>query len=78
MAMVRLPTRASDGKANLHQGAVGAGVDLSTGETLTGVLNDVVVEEHPDTGALLGGLKIPEWDFILQSAAKGYDVTGLG
>ena len=78
MAMVRLPTRASDGKANLHQGAVGAGVDLSTGETLTGVLNDVVVEEHPDTGALVGGLKIPEWDFILQSAAKGYDVTGLG
>ena len=78
MAMVRLPTRASDGKANLHQGAVGAGVDLRTGKTLAGVLNDLVVEEHPDTGARVAGLQIPQWDFILQSSARGYDVTGLG
>ncbi len=78
MAMVRLPTRASDGKANLHQGAVGAGVDLSTGTTLTGVLDDLVVEEHPDTGALVAGLKIPQWDFILESSARGCEVTGLG
>ena len=46
MAMVRLPTRASDGKANLHQGAVGAGVDMSSGVTLNGVLSDEIVEEH--------------------------------
>lgn len=78
MAMVRLPTRTSDGKANLHQGAVGAGVDLSSGETLTGVLGNDVVDEHPDTGALIAGLYIPHWDFILQSAARGLDVTGLG
>ena len=78
MAMVRLPTRASGGKANLHQGAVGAGVDMSTGETLTGVLGNEVVEEHPDTGALIAGLMIPHWDFILTSAARGYEVTGLG
>ena len=78
MAMVRLPTRASDGKANLHQGAIGAGVDMSTGITLTGVLDDVLVEDHPDTGALVAGLQIPEWDFILESSAKGYEVTGLG
>lgn len=78
MAMVRLPTRASDGKANLHQGAVGAGVDLGTGETLNGVLGNEVVDEHPDTGALIAGLKIPMWDFILASSARGYDVTGLG
>jgi len=78
MAMVRLPTRASDGKANLHQGAVGAGVDMSTGETLTGVLQNEVVYEHPDSGTLIAGLMIPQWDFILQLAARGYDVTGLG
>ena len=78
MAMVRLPTRASDGKANLHQGAVGAGVDLCTGETMSGVLNDHVVDEHPDTGALVAGLRIPQWDFILESSARGYEVTGLG
>jgi alpha-L-glutamate ligase-like protein len=78
MAMVRLPTRASDGKANLHQGAVGAGICMSSGETLTGVLDNNVVVEHPDTGALVSGLLIPQWDFILQSAARGYDVTELG
>jgi len=78
MAMVRLPTRASDGKANLHQGAVGAGVDLSTGITLKGVLDDLLVEEHPDTGALVAGLQIPQWDFILESSARGCEVTGLG
>ena len=78
MAMVRLPTQASDGKANLHQGAVGAGVDMSLGTTLNGVLGTEVIDEHPDTGALIAGLQIPQWDFILQSSARGYEVTGLG
>jgi len=78
MAMVRLPTRNSGGKANLHKGAVGAGVDISTGLTLNGVLGNDVIDEHPDTGALIAGLQIPHWDFILQSAARGLEVTGLG
>lgn len=78
MAMVRLPTRASDGKANLHQGALGTGVDMGTGITLGGVLNDEKVDEHPDTGALVAGLKIPQWEFILETSAKGFEVTGLG
>ena len=78
MAMVRLPTRASDGKANLHQGAVGAGVDIALGVTLNGVLQNEIVDDHPDTGALIAGLEIPQWDFILESAARGYEVSGLG
>lgn len=78
MAMVRLPTRMSGGKANLHQGAVGAGVDIGNGETLHGVLGNEIVEDHPDTGASIAGLRIPQWDFILQSAARSCDVTGLG
>ncbi len=78
MAMVRLPTRASDGKANLHQGAVGAGIDLGKGVTLAGVLDNEVVDEHPDTGALISGLQIPHWNVILELAARGHDVTGLG
>jgi len=78
MAMVRLPTRESDGKANLHQGAVGAGVDMGSGVTLGGVLNDEIVEEHPDTGALVAGVEIPQWEFILRTSAKGLEVTGLG
>ena len=38
MAMLRLPTRASDGKANLQQGAIGVGIDMATGTTTTAVL----------------------------------------
>ena len=78
MAMVRLPTRASDGKANLHQGAVGAGIDMCTGVTLNGVLDNKIVDEHPDTGALVAGLQIPHWQSILETAARGYEVTELG
>jgi alpha-L-glutamate ligase-like protein len=78
MSMVRLPTRASDGKANLLQGAGGAGVDMGTGATLAGVHHNDRVEEHPDTGSLIAGLVIPQWDFILESAARSYEVTGLG
>lgn len=78
MAMVRLPTRRSDGKANLHQGAVGAGICINSGETLQGVLDNDVVDDHPDTGSLISGLQIRQWDYILQLAAKGMEVTGLG
>jgi alpha-L-glutamate ligase-like protein len=78
MAMVRLPTRSSDGKANLHKGAVGAGIDITTGYTLGGVVRNDVIDEHPDTGSLIGGLRIPGWEFILESSARGLEVTGLG
>lgn len=78
MAMVRLPTRASDGKANLHQGAVGAGIDMGTGVTVNGVLDNKFVDEHPDTGALIAGLQIPHWQSILETSARGYEVTELG
>ncbi|MEJ2602388.1 MAG: alpha-L-glutamate ligase-like protein [Gammaproteobacteria bacterium] len=78
MAMARLPTKQSRGKANLHQGAVGAGIDMSGGVTLDGVCGNEIVEEHPDTYHPIAGLRIPEWDFILTSAARAIEVTGLG
>ncbi len=78
MAMARLPTRASDGKANLHQGAVGVGIDLATGQTLGGVLGNEAVDEHPDTDHKLTGIEIPGWQDLLELAARCYDITGLG
>lgn len=78
MSMVRLPTSMSNGKANLHQGAIGAGIDIATGTTLQAVwLNDVVTE-HPDTGNRVAGVKIPYWDDLLYQAARCYELTGLG
>ena len=78
MAMVRLPTRASHGKANLHQGAVGSGIDLATGITLNGVIGTDVVAYHPDTSQPIAGLQIPDWDTILDISARCYELTGLG
>jgi alpha-L-glutamate ligase-like protein len=78
MAMLRLPTRASGGKANLHQGAIGVGIDLATGTTLKGVSRQGIVSEHPDTGNSIQGLAIPHWETLLTIAARAYELTGLG
>jgi alpha-L-glutamate ligase-like protein len=78
MAMVRLPTHMSDGKANLHQGAVGAGINLISGNTLSAVWNDELIDEHPDTGNSVIGITIPQWDEFLHLATRCYELTGLG
>jgi alpha-L-glutamate ligase-like protein len=78
MAMVRLPTRLSKGKANLHQGCIGAGIDISTGRTLTAVWRNDIVEEHPDTGNRVSGVEIPGWQTLLEIAARSHELTGLG
>jgi len=78
MAMTRLSTRASDGKANLHQGAVGVGLDIATGRALRAVQYDVPTELHPDTGARLSELKVPHWEDLIRLAASCYDVAELG
>ncbi len=77
-AMVRLPTQASDGKANLHQGALGAGVDLVNGCTTFGVTGNNLAEVHPDTGATISGIAIPHWSDILEVSARCADLVGLG
>ena len=61
MAMLRLPTRRSGGRANLHQGAVGVGIDIATGKTRSAVFNNRCIERHPDTGAQLANLEVPLW-----------------
>ena len=78
MAMVRLPTRMSDGKANLHQGAIGAGIDITTGLTLSAVWKNEIVTEHPDTENPIVGVQVPSWDTLLHLAARCYELTGLG
>ena len=78
MAMVRLPTRLSGGKANLHQGAIGVGVDLATGKTLGGVHHNDAIDYHPDTLQSIVGIEVPYWNQILEIASSCYDLTGLG
>jgi alpha-L-glutamate ligase-like protein len=78
MAMLRLPTKESGGKANLHLGGVGLGIDIATGVTTNAVMRDQLIEKHPDTKLTLSGIKIPYWKEILEIAIKCQEVSKLG
>jgi len=82
MAMVRLPTKVSGGRGNLHQGALGCGVDLRSGEIQHAVLNNKSVSRHPDFLEIeLKGLKIPGWNKVLKVASmcsEDIDIEYLG
>ena len=77
-AMARLPTRASAGRANLHQGAMGIGIDLATGISRDGVLRSRACNTHPDTGYSTLGVAIPHWTQILRLAIECADIVKLG
>lgn len=79
MAMLRLPTRESDGKANLQQGAIGVGIDMATGVTTTSVLGKgKMIDYIPGTRLLLSGIKIPYWKDMLRMAVRAQEISGLG
>jgi alpha-L-glutamate ligase-like protein len=78
MAMLRLPTSASNGRANLHQGGIGAGVDLDTGMTRHAVLHNQPVAVHPDTGGSLVGVRVPYWPAVIAMARRVAGAVGLG
>ena len=78
MAMLRLPTKESGGRANLHQGAIGVGVDIATGITTKAVWHGVQIRLKPGTNRKLHGIKIPNWTLILETAVKAQMVSGLG
>lgn len=78
MAMMRCATHESDGKANLHQGAVGVGLDIATGASVCAIQNGKLVTRHPDTDADFSALRVPHWDKILELAASCNALTGLG
>jgi len=91
MAMLRLPTAESKGRANLHQGAIGVGIDIATGITTNGVFQGIgplsifpelqsqFIKYVPGTKRKINGLKIPKWKTILTLAAKAQEaVPSLG
>jgi alpha-L-glutamate ligase-like protein len=78
MAMLRLATHASDGKANLHQGAVGVGLDIASGRCRKAVQFGQPIAVHPDTKKPLDRIRINGWRQLLVLASGCYDMTGLG
>jgi len=77
--MLRLPTKESNGKANLQQGGIGVGIDMARGTTTTAVQGkSKIIEYVPGTRLLLSGIKIPYWDEMLTLAIKAQETSGLG
>ncbi|WP_327301091.1 sugar-transfer associated ATP-grasp domain-containing protein [Streptomyces goshikiensis] len=77
LAMLRLPTRFSGGRANLHQKAIGAAVDLVTGRITHALVGKETTDAHPDTGEPLIGATVPHWPEVLEAARRCAGATGL-
>lgn len=81
LAMVRVPTRKSEGRANLHRGGIGIDLDLDSGRTGRALHARLEVHRHPDTGAVLSGRTVPFWEEVLRvsrRAAEAFPLKYLG
>lgn len=77
MAMLRLPTKESGGRANLHQGAIGVGIDMATGITTKAIWHGDQIVFKPGTERKLRGIKVPDWNKILETAVNAQIASGL-
>jgi alpha-L-glutamate ligase-like protein len=81
MAMLRIPTDKSGGKANLHQGAMGVAIDMQEGTMLEGIYQGKRVDHHPDSGVKFKGIAFPEWKNLVSIAvrsAQAFPLNYLG
>jgi len=76
MAMMRIPTSLSDGKANLHAGGIGVAIDIKTGITFVDPLYSKD-EIHPDNGQKITGITIPHWEQIIVISTKIQKIAPL-
>ena len=88
--MTRLPTKRSNGTANLHSGAICTGIDIATGITTYSMHNKDNKNLISDTYEMidstldlkenktLSGIQIPFWEEILEIALKCQQASGLG
>ncbi|MFW9780397.1 MAG: sugar-transfer associated ATP-grasp domain-containing protein [Candidatus Heimdallarchaeota archaeon] len=78
MAMARLPTHESGGKANLKQGAIGAAIRLSDGVITNAIWKGHSIKSHPDTRNIIKGFRYNKWKEILAVACLAQKSSGLG
>jgi alpha-L-glutamate ligase-like protein len=81
LSMLRIPTDRSDGKANLHQGGLGIGIDMTTGKLTQGYNGSNYHDIHPDSKSIIKGKDIPYWNELLQLAidtSKAFPLNYLG
>ena len=70
MAMLRLPTKESGGKANLHQGGIGVGIDLKNGYGNGATYLGNYIKQHPETALKFDQIKLPFWEEICELTQK--------
>ncbi|MCA9659935.1 MAG: hypothetical protein KC486_16440, partial [Myxococcales bacterium] len=78
LSMVRVPTRRSGGRANLHQGGIGVAIDIDRGETYRAVSKGQAIEIHPESGERLVGRRLPMWERCVEVALAAAAVVPLG
>ncbi len=77
MAMARIPTKESRGKANLDQGAIAVGIDMASGITIRGIHGKKkIIKTFPDSKKKVRGIVIPEWTQVLETAVRAANVAG--
>jgi alpha-L-glutamate ligase-like protein len=77
MAMTRIPTKESEGRANLDRGAIGLGIDMATGVTTYGIKGKKEHMSHfPDNNKKVNGILIPRWNDVLETAVKAANAAG--
>lgn len=74
MAMLRLPTFESHGKANLHLGGIGVGIDIATGKANYAVHHNKFIRKLPN-GEKIRNIKLSMWDEILITASKAQQAS---
>ena len=77
IAMLRLPTPESNGKANLHLGAIGVGIDIATGRATHAVYHNKFINKLPN-GEKVKDIKLPGWEQMLLLAARAQHVSQIG
>ncbi len=77
-SMLRVATRLSHGKANLHSGGFAVAIDLDSGITGRGWYKQHFIINHPETSVPLHGNQIPFWIDTLRIAEKLFDYFPLG
>lgn len=79
ISYIRIPTKASIGKANLDLGAIGVGIDIAAGKTTHAIIGKATpIEYTEETRLPLSGIRIPYWDKILKYAIEASIATKLG
>jgi hypothetical protein len=78
-SMIRIPTKKSEGKANIAAGGIGCGIDLKSGKVFSTFFQGrLYKKKFPKEYEYYQGKKIPFWDDLLFYSSKIQYFVNLG